>query len=193
MSKFNFFSLPIFFICSILFFSCTEDNNTLNSSEFTTNSINQAELEIDYSEIPELSELSLKKIHDIKDMSYDNTRTPILDIQNSILKIPFNSNLIEENKQYPPVAMSIKIAKKYPKPDSGCLKCVDCIGFRCKPNKPTPIKVMKYSDVEKALKNKRNDTEKSVDRDQYFYVMINTKDRVLEFHSKQNIDWRKLQ
>lgn len=140
----------------------------------------------DLDELPDISVLSPY----VSSISIDETRIPTIDISNSILKIPVSvESLVNSNHNYF-IWKGIKIARYKPKP--GCLHCVVCIGFRCKPNKPTLVSISTLSKFNNLLDSKFRDTQLSVEREQVFMVKIDYNEQVLEFHSYKLIDWEKL-
>lgn len=140
----------------------------------------------DFNELPDISILSPY----VSSIQIDDTRMPTIDKANSILKIPVSVELLVNSNINYFMWKGIKIARYKEKP--GCLHCVDCIGFRCKPNKPTLVSISSLSEFNNVLDFKFRDTQLSVDREQDFIVKIDYNEQVLEFHSNKLIDWEKL-
>ena len=170
-----------------LFVGCTSEEVVIEPGqnlEKSNSSSNFIYLE-DIDELPELTPL----LDFLPDIQYDNERVSIIDTENSILTVPIVVNLNEMKYFEWPI---IKIARKKPKP--GCKSCVDCIGFRCKPNKPTNPSVI-LSDLEKfndIMLNKFSTNELSLNREEDFIVKVDFENQNLEFHSYSLIDWYNL-
>lgn len=176
---------------SIAVYSCSNDNTELsNVNNFkpeiiTTNADNHVKIDLD--ESPDLS--PLKRFLQIEDIDHDLSRPIYLDVNNSILIVPYIGSLDNKNN-FPIISYGLKIAKKNVKPGGKCKKCVDCIGFRC--GFTQQIKAIDEVIANSVLDEKLKDLRKYTEREQDFLVFVNTKDKVLEFHSPLNLDWDKL-
>ena len=170
-----------------LFVGCTseevviEPEQNLQKSNLSSNFIYLEDID----ELPDLTPL----LDFLPDIKFDNERFSIIDTDNSILTVPILISSSEIKYIEWPI---IKIARTKPKP--GCISCVDCIGFRCTPNKPTNPSVI-LSDLEKfndILQNKFSTNKLSLDREQDFIVKVDYENQNLEFHSYSLIDWYNL-
>lgn len=143
---------------------------------------------IDAAEAPDFADLDTQNLFGFT-LTQDTSRDVVLDFSNSVLHVPFttNSTLSEDGAEG---GIRIKIAKKYPKPGSGCSSCVDCIGFRCKPNtlQPHTVTMAKAeSDIEA-----RTHLPLSSDREVECIVIIRKDTRTADYYPLSNVDWQHL-
>lgn len=185
-------------LLSLIVISCSDEisdaenyNNPLTTTKISIEASNQTYkknnrnfMDIEVEESPDISMLS--SYLGIKDLSYDPSRKVVLDMENSIILMPYISKY-DSADNYPIVSYGIKIARK--KPKSGCKSCVDCIGFRCS---FSGAELIDSEIAYQKLNDKNKDETLSIDRKQNFYVIVNSAKKVLEFHSLHNMNWEKL-
>lgn len=181
-------------LLSLIVISCSDEisdaenyNNSFSTTETSTETSKNSYsnfMEIEIEESPDISMLS--SYLGIKDLSNDPSRKVVLDMENSVILMPYISEY-DSDDNYPIVSYGIKIARK--KPKSGCKSCVDCIGFRCS---FSGVELISSEIAYQKLNDKNKDENLSIDRNQNFYVIVNSTKKVLEFHSLHNMNWEKL-
>lgn len=190
--KFTFLGLLILSLSVFMIVSCSENGiEDSKGNSLVKRELKSTEMIVEWEEAPDFERLNLTENLGLSGISYDESRDVILDMENSVLKVPFLSSLpLEDN--YSPIALGLIIGKKNIKPGSGCTYCNSCIGFRCgwKPSKPTTLVSME--EVESSMSAKQMNPSKSTEREQDFYVVINMEEKVIEYHSKLNIDWEQM-
>lgn len=176
----------LFFALSVLCLISCANNFEESQSIIEKNGINEIVTFEDVDELPDISILAPF----VSSIEIDESRSSEIDTVNSILKIPVSVEPLANTQHVYFKWPIIKIARYNYKP--GCIHCVDCIGFRYKPNKPTPISIINLSKFNDVLDSKFRLNQLSVHREQEFMVKIDYNNQVLEFHSNKLIDWEKL-
>lgn len=175
----------IFIITLILgvFSSCsdaTEDN-------FEIQERNNEDRFMVIDEVDELPDVSVFRPF-VESIEFDNERETILDKEESKLLIPISADSLNGNEYDYFETFGIIIARY--KPKTGCLSCVDCIGFRCSfiRNPATPV-IIGAPEFESILQSKFSNNQLSTDREQDFVVRLDYANQILEFHSSSLLDW----
>lgn len=194
MKKIKFISFTVLFLVfgATMFWACSDEQEGTMTNNSVKRELKSTEMIVEWDEAPYFENLDLEENLGISGISYDESRDVILDMENSVLKVPFLSELsLEDN--YPPVALGLIIGKKNVKPGSDCIKCASCIGFRCgfKP-RPAPAILTSVEEMNYSMNAKQMNPSKSTEREQDSYVVINIEEKVIEYHFKLNIEWEKM-
>ncbi len=172
----------ILFLLALLTFSCSQENDKVqNEKQNLELSLKNGIVQIDYEEIPSLSNEQSRRLGFVN-IKNDDNRPSFLNTKKNVLSVPFDKkmSLISTNRG-PVIGLCIKIKIARLNPNSNCSGgCIECIGFRC-------------DFITFPCLIKRNPIETNPrDREQVAEVIVNETEGTLEYHFLNEIDWEYL-
>ena len=186
-----------FALIMMTFYSCSNDENSINDKLNTNKIENQDNLSllsrgketifIDSDETPEFSDEIINKLG-FSSFSVDSSRDCFIDLNSNTVSLPYNPELsLRGDITIPIIGISVKIAKKNTKPGDGCSSCKDCFGFRCSGK----IKVLHILTTAE-WRNKIDEGKDSSEREQEAYLTVDEDNKTVNINFYNSIDWLNL-